>query len=201
MDQRTNHMTVTQTLGKTTFTWNDSTPLEFKAVTQYAIGEPEYPQEFDLAQLTKGFEESFLLGLKDLIMQRHLKVRMRTMKHEYLSVVQLLKKIQSDQTSTDLSKRLMEANKISSIDTGLMLAVREKLAQDAGWINRRCIDCLKDWFRFAGHGAESFTWASMCSGTSPTPSMRGLRACVRFVAAISPTPKTWSLAKSNTPCG
>lgn len=153
MDQRTTHQMFTQTVGKTTFTWNESTPLEFEAMSREAVGEPEYHRKFDLAQLTPGFEESFLLGLKDLIMQRHLKVRASTMKHGWGKVVLLLKKIQSDQTSTDLSKRLMEADKITAIDSGLMIAIREKLAQDAGWIHRKCIDVLKDWFRFAGHGA------------------------------------------------
>lgn len=153
MDQRTTHQIVTHTLGNTTFTWNERSPLEFEAVTRYAVGEPEYPQKFDLAQLTSGFEESFLLGLKDLIMQRHLKVRVTSMKVEYGSVLRLFKKIQSDQTSTDPTKRLMESDKISAIDTGVLLAVRTKLVQDAGWIKGQCIDRLKDWFLYAGHGA------------------------------------------------
>jgi hypothetical protein len=62
MDQRTTHQIVTQTVGKTTFTWNERNPLEFEAVTRYAVGDPEYGQRFDLAQLTVGFEASFLLG-------------------------------------------------------------------------------------------------------------------------------------------
>lgn len=153
MDIRTTYQTVTQTVGKTIFTWSAIAPLEFEALTQEAVGEPEYHLKFDLAQLTNGFEESFLLAIKDLIMQRSLKVRLITLKGDYGRVLRLLKKIQSDQTSTDLSKRLMEANRISAIDTGLMLAVREKLAQDIGWIHWKCIDALKDWFLFAGHGA------------------------------------------------
>lgn len=153
MDERTTHQTVTQTVGKTTFTWNESTPLKFESVTRYVTGDPEYQQKFDLTQLTPGFEESFLLGLKDLIMQRHLKARVSSMKTEYAKVVRLLKKIQSDQTSTNLNQRLMESEKISVIDSGSMLAVRTKLAQDACWINVRCIDILKDWFLFTGHGA------------------------------------------------
>lgn len=152
MDQRTTHQMVTQTLGKTTFTWSEGTPLEFEAVTRYAVGEPAYSQKFDLAQLTSGFEESFLLSLKDLIMQRHLKVRVSTMKGEYFNVLRLFKKIQSEQTSTDLNQRLMEADKISAIDAGLLLAVRAKLAQDAGWIHWKCIEKLSDWFLYAGHG-------------------------------------------------
>lgn len=152
MDQRTTHQVVTQTIGKTTFTWNERTPLEFEAVTRYKANEPSYNHKFDLTQLTSGFEESFLLGLKDLIMQRHLKVRVLTMKGEHSSVLQLFKKIQSDQTSTNLNHRLMKADKISAIDAGLMLAVRQKLAQDAGWINKVCIERLREWFLYAGHG-------------------------------------------------
>lgn len=152
MDQRTTHQTVTQTLGKTTFTWNKNTPLEFEAVTREEVGEPEYQRAFDLGQLTEGFEESVLLGIKDIIMQRHLKVRVISMTDEYGKVLRLLKKIQSDQNSTDLNKRLMEADKIIAIDSGLMIAIREKLAQDTGWIHRACIDRLRDWFLFAGHG-------------------------------------------------
>lgn len=150
MDQRTTLPIVTQTVGETTFTWNESTPLEFESVTRHAAGEPDYPQKFSLTQLTSGFEESFLLSLKDLIMQRHLKVRVITMKAEYTKVLQLFKKIQFDQTSSDINQRLMESRKIRTVDAGLMLAVRTKLAQDAGWINRRCIDRLSDWFLFAG---------------------------------------------------
>lgn len=152
MDQRTTHQTVTQTLGRTTFIWKENTPLKFEAVNREVDREPEFRHEFDLAQLTAGFEESFLLGLKVLIMQRHLKVRIRTMKGEYGHVVRLLKKIQSDQTSADLSKRLMEADKIIAVDGGLMIAIREKLAQNTGWIHRQCIDRLSDWFLFVGNG-------------------------------------------------
>jgi hypothetical protein len=152
MDQRTTQQIITQIIGNTTFTWSDRTPLEFEAVTRYSIGEPEYPQKFDLSQLTSGFEESFLLGLKDLIMQRHLKVRVASMKGAYTKVLRLFKKIQSDQTSTDLNHRLIEADRISAIDPGLMLAVRTRLAQDAGWISRRCIDNLSDWFLYGGNG-------------------------------------------------
>ena len=141
MDQRTAHQTVTQTLGKTIFTWSESAPLEFETATRDAVGEPEYRLKFSLAQLTNGFEESFLLALKDLIMQRFLKVRVRTMKNEYASVRQLFNKIQSDQTSTDLSKHLMEANRISVIDTGLMIAVRKSwLRTMAGFIGSALTD-------------------------------------------------------------
>src|SRR5215216_6515779 len=112
MDIRTTYQTVTQTVGKTIFTWSAIAPLEFKALIQEAVGEPEYHSKFDLAQLTNGFEESFLIAIKDLIMQRSLKVRLITLKGDYGRVLRLLKKIQSDQTSTDLSKRLMEAHRI-----------------------------------------------------------------------------------------
>lgn len=153
MDQRTTHLIITKTIGKTIFTWNESTPLIFESSTRDAVGEPEYHQKFDLAQLTWGFEESFLSALKDLVIQRHLKVRVASIKAEYDRVLLLLKKIQSDQTSADLGRRLMQANRISAIDTGLMLAIREKLAEDIGWIHRHCIDRLKDWFLFSGHGS------------------------------------------------
>ncbi len=153
MNQKTTNQIVTQTLGKTTFTWNESTPLEFEAVTREAEGEPEYHRKFDLSQLTAGFEESFLFDLKDLFMQRHLKVRAISVKNQHDNVVRLLNKIQSDQTSPDLSKRLMEADKITAIDTGLMIAIREKLAEDAGWIKGAYIESLCDLFTFAGHGS------------------------------------------------
>lgn len=152
MDHRTTHQIVTQTIGHTTFTWTERTPLEFEAVTQYKTNEPLYSEKFDLTQLTAGFEESFLLGLKDLIMQRHLKVRVSTMKGEYSTVLRLLMKIQLNQTSMDFKQRLMETDKIRAIDAGLLLAVRVKLAQDAGWIEGRSIDRLSDWFLYAGNG-------------------------------------------------
>ncbi|CAM8668021.1 DNA_BRE_C domain containing protein [Comamonadaceae bacterium] len=152
MDQKAAHQTVTQTLGKTTFSWNESTPLLFVALSQESVGEPQYRQEFDLAELTIAFEESFLLALKDLIMQRFLKVRVKTMKSEYGAVLLLLRKIQSDQASTVFSKRLMETNRISSIDSGLMLAIRQKLAEATNWINVACIDRLSEWFHFVGNG-------------------------------------------------
>jgi hypothetical protein len=151
MDQRAAPQIVTQTLGKTTFTWSENTPLIFVSLTHEAVGEPKYRKEFDLTQLTQAFEESFLLALKDLIMQRFLKVRVRTMKSEYAAVLQLLRKIQSDQTSPDVNKHLMEAHRISSIDSGLLLAIREKLAECANWINVGCVDRLSEWFHFAGN--------------------------------------------------
>ena len=176
MDKRATHQIVTQTVGKTIFTWFDIAPLKFEAATREAIGEPEYRLKFDLAQLTNGFEKSFLLALKDLIMQRFLKVRVRTMKNEYASVRQLFNKIQSDQTSTDLSKHLMEANRISVIDTGLMIAVRKKLAQDNGWIHRQCIDRLSDWFLFAGNGS---VFKDVERGDFPTSNRSGRADTIR----------------------
>lgn len=170
MDQGTNHQTVAQTIGNTTFTWNDSAPLQFEAATRYEAGGPEYLQKFDLAQLTSGFEESFLLGLKDLIMQRHLKVKANTLKSEYDNVLRLFKKIQSNQTSADINQRLMEADKISAIDPGLLLAVRAKLAQDVGWIHRACIDRLSDWFLYAGQGT---VFKDLERGDFPTSDQSG----------------------------
>ena len=187
MDQRTTHQIVTQTLGRTTFTWSERTPLEFEAATRDAVGEPAYQQKFDLAQLTSGFEESFLLGLKDLIMQRHLKVRSSTMKDEYSKLLLLFKKIQSEQTSTDLNQRLIEADKISAIDAGLLLAVRRKLAQDVGWIHWQCIDRLSDWFLYAGQGA---VFKDLERGDFPTADRSGAadRARQKIIAqALSRT--------------
>lgn len=191
MDQRTTNQIVTQTIGETTFTWYERTPLEFEAVTKYALGEPEYPQKFDLAQLTYGFEESFLLGLKDLIMQRHLKVRVSSMKAEYRKVLNLFWKIQSEQTSTDLNHRLMESDKISAIDAGLLLAVRAKLARDAGWIHRGCIDILKDWFRYAGHGA---VFKDLERGDFPTTDRSGFADFGRQKIIVQALSRTLQIA-------
>lgn len=182
---------VTQTLGKTTFTWNESTPLEFEAVAREAEGEPEYRREFDLAQLTAGFEESFLLGLKDLIMQRHLKVRVISMKVEYEAVLLLLKKIQSDQTSSDLSRRLMEADKITAIDTGLMITVREKLAENAGWVPLYLIDSLSNWFLFAGNGA---VFKDLERGDFPTQDRSGMADRARQTIIAQALSRTLQIA-------
>jgi hypothetical protein len=153
MTRESSDQIFTQTVGQTIFTWGEGAPLRFQAVTQYGPREPEYPRDFDLTKLTGAFDSSFLLSLKDLIMQRHLKVKLRTIGNEYESVLRLLSKIQSDQTSTDPKERLMEADTISAIDAGLMVAITAKLAQDAGWINGLCIDRLSDWFLYAGNGA------------------------------------------------
>lgn len=152
MKENSSGQTVTQTVGYTTFSWEERAPLKFDAVTRYAAWEPDYSLSFDLGELRTAFEMPFLLCLKDLIMQRHLKVKVNSMKEEYHTVLRLLRKIQSDQISPDPKKRLMEAEKISSIDSGLMVAVTAKRAHDAGWINGRCIDYLKDWFLYAGNG-------------------------------------------------
>jgi hypothetical protein len=137
MKENSSGQTVTQTVGYTTFSWEEHAPLKFNSVTRYAASEPDYSSSFDLGELTAAFEMSLLLCLKDLIMQRHLKVKVNSMKEEYHTVLRLLKKIQSDQISPDPKKRLMEAEKISAIDSGLMVAVTAKRANDAGWINGR----------------------------------------------------------------
>lgn len=191
MDQRTTQNTVTQTVGHTAFTWSECTPLEFESATQYEAGEPKYVLKFDLGQLKSGFEESFLMSLKDLIIQRHLKIRVSTVKGEYSSVLQLLKKIQSEQTSTDLSKRLIQAQKISGIDAGLLLAVRTKLAQDIGWIKGACINRLSDWFLFAGQGA---VFKDLERGDFPTNDRLGRVDLMRQKIIVQALSRTMQIA-------
>lgn len=152
MAQKNTQQVVTQTIAYTVFTWFDHMPLEFEAVTQYAVGEPAYSHKFNLVQLTAGFKESFLLGLKELFMQRHIKGKARTVNNDFRLTVQLLKRIQSDQTSADLSRRLMVTEKIVAIDSGLMVAIRVKLAEDSRWIPMPCMATLNTLFRYAGNG-------------------------------------------------
>ncbi len=185
------HQTVTQTLGKTTFTWNEDTPLEFEAVTREAVGEPAYLRKYDLTHLVAGFEESFLLSLKALIMHRHLTVRVVSVNKEYGDILRLLKRVQSDQTSMDLNKRLMQADKISAIDSGLMFAIREKLAEDAGWIHRDCIGVLSRWFRFAGHGP---VFIDLERGDFPTRDLSGKVERTRQIIIAQAMSRTLQIA-------
>jgi len=170
MTRSTSDQIVTQTIGHTTFLWDERTPLAFNTVTRYGPGEPDYPHRFDLSELVLGFEVKFLLRLKDLIMQRHFKVKAATIEGEYRTVLRLLKKIQSHQTSPDPEQRLMEVEKISAIDDGLLAAITAKLADDNGWIHGKCIDRLHDWFLYAGNGA---VFISLEHGSFPTTDKSG----------------------------
>lgn len=170
MTQSTFDQAVTQTVGYTTFLWDERTPLKFNSVTRYGPGEPEYPKTFDLSELVNGFEVKFLLGVKDLIMQRHLKVKAATIEKEYRQVLRLLKKIESHQTSPNPVERLMEGDRISAIDNGLMAAITAKLADDTSWIHGDCIDRLHDWFLYVGNGA---VFAGLERGSFPTTDRTG----------------------------
>jgi hypothetical protein len=176
MTQSTPSQTVTQTFGSTSFSWEEHTPLRFDAVSRYGRGEPDYPESFDLSDLAVGFEVTFLLSLKDLVMQRHLKIKAITMRKEYSSVLRLLKKIQSHQMSSDPKERLMEGGRISVIDAGLMVAITAKLAEDGAWIHGTCIDCLKDWFLYVGNGT---VFKDLERGGFPTTDRSGAENLLR----------------------
>jgi hypothetical protein len=145
--------TLAQTVGDTVFTWEEREPLKFHALTQYGAGAPKYPQAFDLTSLIGEFSEALLLGLKDLVMQRHLKVKVLSIRSEYSDVLQLLKKIQSAQVSFESGDRLLNVEEIAAIDPSLMLAITARLAEDPSWIRYDCISRLSDWFRYTGNGS------------------------------------------------
>lgn len=149
----TNTTIITQTTAYTTFTWAKINPLKWDAVTQADADSPRYPQAFDLSDLTDGFEQSFLLALKDLIIGRYRRIKPVTVKTGYEYVKRLLVRIQADQTSETESLRLMQDNKISVVDSGLLIGLTAKIATDPTWIHQNCIRSLKDWFTDVGNGS------------------------------------------------
>ncbi len=144
---------ITETVAFTTFTWEEVNPLKWEAVTQIDEDSPKYPQTFDLSDLSNGFEESFLLALKDLIIGRFRRVKPLSIKSECEDVKRLLKRIQADQTSDVAGLRLMQNSKISAVDSGLLVGITAKLAAEPTWIAQSCIGRLKDWFSAGGNGS------------------------------------------------
>ncbi len=144
---------ITETVAYTTFTWNESSPLKWEAATQIDEDSPKYHHSFDLSDLADGFEQSFLLALKSLIIGRFRRVKPSTIKMEFGCVKQLLKRIQADQISDVEGRRLMREGKISAVNTGLLVALTTKLAADPAWIAKICISRLRDWFTDVGDGS------------------------------------------------
>lgn len=144
---------ITETVAYTTFTWNEASPLKWEAVTQIDEESPKYPQPFDLSDLVDGFEQSFLLALKDLIIGRFRRVKPSSVKSEFEGVKQLLKKIQAGQISDVEGRRLMQERKISAVNTGLLVALTTRIATEPTWIAQSCIGRLRDWFTDVGNGS------------------------------------------------
>ncbi|WP_374604665.1 site-specific integrase [Niveibacterium sp.] len=139
---------VVQVVGDTTFEWTEATPLVFRSISRDKG--VTYTDDFDLSALSC-FDSALLLGIKDLIVARSLKLKRGSLNVEFARVMRLLKKIQAAQTA-DESHHLM-SGPISQIDEALMLGLRERLASDPNWIHRSSIQTLRSWFEQFGNGS------------------------------------------------
>jgi hypothetical protein len=168
---------ITETVAFTTFTWQEANPLKWEAITQIDEASPKYPQRFDLSDLIDGFEESFLQALKDLIIGRFRRVKPRSIEAEYGEVKRLLMRIQVDQTSEVVGDRLIRDKRIRAVNSGLLVAITAKLADEPNWIAQGCIGRLKDWFTSVGNGS---VFTGIDKGDFPVQSRIGRENVLRM---------------------
>lgn len=140
---------VVQVIGENTFAWDEAAPLVFSMIGQDKG--VTYTDAFDLSDLNC-FTHELLLGIKDIVLNRSMKVKRSSLVGEFAKVKRLLKAIEKAQSSLDESQHLMTGS-IGKIDQAFMLALRERLAADLNWIGRHCLQSLRCWFNQFGNVA------------------------------------------------
>ncbi|TXH77662.1 hypothetical protein [Thauera aminoaromatica] len=112
--------TVHQIVGNAVSEWDDTTPFAWTMTetTGRKDDQRRETKDFDLSSLVKGYEESFLLALKTLLMARRKRILLSSIKSEESAVRSLLGKVQS---------RQMGDAKIARIDLSFLLTLRTML--------------------------------------------------------------------------
>jgi len=140
---------VVQVIGENTFEWDEAAPLVFSMIGQDKG--VTYTDAFDLSDLNC-FAHELLLGIKDIVLNRSMKLKRSSLVMEFAQVKRLLKAIEKAQSSLDESQHLM-AGSIGKIDQAFMLALRERLAADPKWVHPSYLQTLRTWFSQFGNGA------------------------------------------------
>lgn len=82
-------------VGNTVVDWNDDEPFIFTMTEE--VGPKDDPlqktEEFDLSTLRQGVEHTFLLHLKEHLIERRNKVALSTVKTEFKNLTNLLRKV------------------------------------------------------------------------------------------------------------
>ena len=111
---------VVQVIGENTFAWDEAAPLVFSMIGQDK--QVTYTDAFDLSDLNC-FTHELLLGIKDIVLNRSMKVKRSSLVTEFAQVKRLLKAIEKAQSSLDESQHLMTGS-IGKIDQAFMLRFR-----------------------------------------------------------------------------
>lgn len=112
--------TVHQIVGNAVAEWDDTVPLAWTMTETKGTKDDQRREtkEFDLSSLAEGYEDTFLLALKNLLMARRKRVALNSVKTEESGMRSLLSKVRS---------RQMGDTKIVRIDLTFLLTLRTML--------------------------------------------------------------------------
>lgn len=114
-----------QVIGNMVAEWDDAAPLKW--TKSETIGPKNdrrtETKSFDLSELREGYEDTFLLALKNLLISRRKRVALITIYNEYRIIRNLLGKVQAQQTDT---------HKFTQIDHAFLNRLR-KITEDCGF--------------------------------------------------------------------
>ncbi|KAA0894248.1 tyrosine-type recombinase/integrase [Oryzomonas rubra] len=127
-------------VGNMTVEWDDNDPLFF-SLSEYIGAEDDRRKKIhyvNLTHLRTGFEETFLLNLKEMIVDRRLQVSLTTIETESKQLILLLQKV--------INCRLF-TTKRSVIDETFLLSLNTITDE----LSNTCLKVLKRYFRIVPH--------------------------------------------------
>lgn len=109
---------VKQVIGNTVAEWDNAVPLTWKMSETIGIKNDRRTQtvSFDLSELRKGYEDDFLLTLKDIMVERRNRMALKSIKKESDQIRILLRDVQIQLTDT---------TRVAHIDHVFLLALRK----------------------------------------------------------------------------
>ncbi len=131
-----------QTIGGTVAKWDDTVPLawEISEKTGPRTDRRTTTVSFDLTDLRSGYEDAFLLNLKDLLLERRNQIQISSVHTEYSNLHSIFLKFHEQE--------LLDG-KVATVDQAFLLALRTILAE----INRANLYTLKRFFKLGRHSA------------------------------------------------
>ena len=111
---------VRQVIGNTVAEWDDAVPLKWMMSETSGPKNDQRTQteSFDLSELRTGYEDAFLLTLKDMLIARRKRVALTSVRSEISNIRILLRKVQSRRASDP---------KVTHIDHAFLLTLRTML--------------------------------------------------------------------------
>ncbi|MCH7373579.1 hypothetical protein [Aeromonas sp. MR16] len=108
---------VQQVIGSTVAEWDDAVPLEWKMSETTGPKNDQRTQtvSFDLSKLCAGYEDAFLLTLKDMMIARRNRITLTSIKTEIGQILNLLRKVQTQRA---------DVPRVTHIDHAFLLNLR-----------------------------------------------------------------------------